>query len=186
MLLPPASWYKLLPACWGVVHWQAGTGLHLLAKEERLVGLVQACTHLAKSYSLPSRLKPVPACWGIAPWQAGTSLYQLTNKLSLSKQVPAHTWSPTNSFLAGWYNLVPARQGVIPWWDGTSRSPGATTLPPGKTACRRGFAGFTFYQCPLFLLFVSFSIFFFRFNGKSVSIGYSFSSWCLYPTYPIR
>jgi hypothetical protein len=59
-LLSPASWYKLLPACQGVIHWQTGTGLHLLAKEELLVGLVQACARLARSYSSPSRLKPVP------------------------------------------------------------------------------------------------------------------------------
>ncbi|PLW24247.1 hypothetical protein PCASD_10499 [Puccinia coronata f. sp. avenae] len=31
--LPPASWYKLVPACRGVIPRQAGTGLHLLAKE---------------------------------------------------------------------------------------------------------------------------------------------------------
>jgi hypothetical protein len=32
-LLPLVSWYTLLPACQGVIPQQAGTGLHLIAKE---------------------------------------------------------------------------------------------------------------------------------------------------------
>jgi hypothetical protein len=104
--LPPASWYTLVAALPGGIPWNAGTGLHLLAKEQLFFGLVEAFTHAANSYSLPSRLKPVPACQGITPWQAGKSLSQLANELSLGKKVPAGTCSPRKGFLAGWYDLL--------------------------------------------------------------------------------
>ncbi|PLW52336.1 hypothetical protein PCASD_00113 [Puccinia coronata f. sp. avenae] len=87
--LPPASWYKLVPARQGVISRKSGTGLHLLAAEELLGELVKAFTSPPRIYS------------------------------SASRDVPACTCSLRNNSLASWYKLVPARRGVIPLRAGT-------------------------------------------------------------------
>ncbi|PLW17881.1 hypothetical protein PCANC_15324 [Puccinia coronata f. sp. avenae] len=83
-----ASRCKPVPACQGVIHWRAGTGLHLLAKEWLLGGL--ACTSSPRSYPLASRYRLAPARRGIAPRRAGTSLDQVAGGNDVAPGKTAH------------------------------------------------------------------------------------------------
>ncbi|PLW48052.1 hypothetical protein PCASD_03596 [Puccinia coronata f. sp. avenae] len=113
MSLPPAGWYNLVPASRGVIPRRAGTGLHLLAKEELLGGLIQARTGLlrkdssASLYQLPEELfldELVQA--RITPGRASTELY---------RTVPARSYSSASR-----YQPVPARRGAIHRLAGTN------------------------------------------------------------------